>query len=61
MNILSKHTKRRKIMAKKSKVRRVLHEFKTGKLHSGSKHGPRVKKRSQAIAIALSEARKGRK
>ena len=28
------------------------------KLHSGSKKGPKVKSRSQAIAIALSEARK---
>ena len=31
-------------------------EFKKGKLHSGSKKGPKVKKRSQAIAIALSES-----
>lgn len=41
-----------------SKVSKVLHEFKRGELHSGSKHGRVVKKRSQAIAIALSEARK---
>ena len=40
------------------KVHKVMHEFKHGTLHSGSKHGPKVKKRSQAIAIALSEARK---
>ena len=31
-------------------------EFKEGKLHSGSKKGPKVKSRKQAIAIALSEA-----
>jgi hypothetical protein len=31
-------------------------EFKAGKLHSGSKKGPVVKSRKQAIAIALSEA-----
>ena len=30
--------------------------FKKGKLHSGSKKGPVVKSRKQAIAIALSEA-----
>lgn len=41
-----------------SKVDRVMHEYKEGKLHSGSKKGPKVKKKSQAIAIALSEARK---
>jgi len=33
-------------------------EYKRGKLHSGSKSGPKVKSRKQAIAIAMSEARK---
>jgi hypothetical protein len=42
----------------KDKVRTVLHEYKTGKLHSGGKKGPVVKNRKQAIAIALSEQRK---
>jgi hypothetical protein len=37
------------------KVGKVLHEFKTGTLHSGKK-GPVVKNKKQAIAIALSEA-----
>jgi len=45
----------------KSKIRKVLREFKYGKLHSGSKKGPKVKSRKQAVAIALSEARKGKK
>ena len=45
-------------MAKKDKVKTVMHEFKRGKLHSGSKSGPKVKSRKQAIAIAMSEARK---
>ncbi len=35
-----------------------MEEFKKGKLHSGSKRGPKVTSRDQAIAIALSEARR---
>jgi hypothetical protein len=46
-------------MAKGGKVGKVMHEFKTGKLHSGKK-GPVVKSRKQAIAIALSEAGKSK-
>lgn len=38
------------------KVAKVMREFKAGKLHSGSKKGPKVKSRKQAVAIALSEA-----
>lgn len=38
------------------KVGKVMHEYKAGELHSGSKKGPVVKGRMQAIAIALSEA-----
>ena len=38
------------------KVAKVMKEFKGGKLHSGSKKGPVVKSKKQAIAIALSEA-----
>ena len=37
------------------KVKKVMHEFKVGQLRSGSKKGPVVKSRKQAIAIALSE------
>jgi len=44
--------------AKRAKVKEVMHEWKEGKLHSGSKKGPIVKKPKQAIAIALSEAKK---
>lgn len=42
----------------KAKVEKVMHEAKEGKLHSGSKKGPVVKSKQQAIAIALSEGRK---
>lgn len=45
----------------KAKVRKVMEEFKLGKLHSGSKKGPKVKNPKQAIAIALSEQRKANK
>jgi hypothetical protein len=44
----------------KTKVEKVMHEFKTGTLHSGKK-GPVVKNRKQAIAIALSEAKMTKK
>jgi hypothetical protein len=48
----------KKCAACSKKVKKVMHEWKEGDLHSGSKKGPVVKKRKQAIAIALSEARK---
>ena len=35
----------------------VMHKFKQGELHSGSKGGPKVRNRKQAIAIMLSEKR----
>ncbi len=41
-----------------NKVAKVMREYKAGKLHSGSKKGPEVTNPKQAIAIALSEARK---
>jgi hypothetical protein len=34
-----------------------MHAFKAGKMHSGTKKGPVVKSREQAVAIGLSEAR----
>jgi hypothetical protein len=48
-------------MAKKQtkaqkKVSKVMREYDKGELHSGSKKGPVVKSRKQAIAIAMSEA-----
>ena len=43
------------------KVSKVMKEFKEGKLHSGSKKGPIVTDRKQALAIALDEARRSTK
>jgi hypothetical protein len=40
------------------KMGKVMGEMKRGMLHSGSKKGPKVTSRKQAIAIGLSEARK---
>lgn len=41
---------------KSNKVEKVMHEYKTGTLKSSS--GKKVKSRKQAIAIALSEAKR---
>lgn len=46
---------------KKDKIQKVMDEFKEKELHSGSKKGPVVKKKSQAIAIALNEQREADK
>jgi hypothetical protein len=43
-----------------AKVKKVMHEWKAGNLHSGSKKGPVVKDQKQAIAIALESARKAK-
>jgi hypothetical protein len=45
-----------KMKPKQKKMKKVMEEFKEGKLHSGSKEGPKVKSRDQAIAIGMSEA-----
>jgi len=41
-----------------TKIKHVMHEFGKGKLHSGSKKGPKVSSQKQAEAIAISEARR---
>jgi hypothetical protein len=38
-------------------MQKTMHEFKHGTLHSGSKKGPKVTNRKQAIAIGLNQAR----
>jgi len=45
----------------RGKVAKVMREFKEGSLHSGSKKGPVIKDKQQAIAVALSEQRKADK
>lgn len=55
MGIASKEQRRDK------KISKVLDEFKRGDLHSGSSKGPKVTNPKQAVAIALSEARKAAK
>jgi hypothetical protein len=42
--------------AQQTRVTSELAKFKEGSLHSGSKQGPKVTSRKQAIAIAMSEA-----
>jgi len=39
----------------------VMHKWKEGNLHSGSKSGPEVKSQKQAVAIMLSEKRAAKK
>jgi hypothetical protein len=56
------HHKKEKHHSKgEKKIEKVMREYKHGELHSGSKKGPQVKNRKQAIAIALSESRKASK
>lgn len=38
-------------------AKNVMPKFRAGKLHAGSKHGPKVTNPKQAKAILLSEAR----
>lgn len=45
----------------RQKIHQVMGEYKRGQLHSGSKRGPKVRSRRQAIAIALAQSRKGRR
>jgi hypothetical protein len=43
------------------KIKKVVKEFEAGKLHSGSKKGPEVTSKKQALAIGYSEAKRGKK
>lgn len=46
-------------MTKSKIVEHEMRKFRRGTLHSGSPRGPVVTSRQQALAIALSEARRG--
>jgi len=58
--VIKKRVSKKVVRSKvgKKKIKRVMEEFKSDKLHSGSKKGPLVKSRRQAVAIAISEAKK---
>ena len=43
------------------KVAKVMREFSKNALHSGSKKGPKVKSKAQALAIGYAEKRKAAK
>ena len=47
--------------AKRKRMKEEMDKFSEGKLHSGSKKGPIVKSRAQAIAIGLSESGQSKK
>ena len=49
-------TKPKTKAGKMAKVGKVMKEYKAGELHSGSKTGPAVTNKKQAVAIAMSEA-----
>lgn len=46
---------------KRTKVKRVMREFKSGKLKAGAGRHGKVKSRKQAVAIAMSESGQSRK
>jgi hypothetical protein len=58
--MLSKQRRGLNTPTARAKVHQTMHEFKVGTLHSGSKKGPLVKSKPQAIAIALSQARRAK-
>jgi len=47
--------------AKRARMGNEMHRFKHGTLHSGSKTGPVVKSRAQAIAIGLKQSGQSKK
>lgn len=55
-DIVKGYAARRASMILKGSVEQTMHEYKHGRLHSGSKKGPVVDSRAQAIAIAMHQA-----
>lgn len=58
---MPKLTKKASKKAKLERMHTEMSKFKHGELHSGSKHGPTVTSRKQAIAIGLSESGQSKK
>jgi hypothetical protein len=54
-------SKPRRTAAQQAKMHLVMGEYKRGQLHSGSKHGPLVRNRQQAIAIGLNQSGQSRR
>lgn len=59
--IMPKLTKAAPKKAKKKRMKEEMDKFEEGKLHSGSKKGPLVTSKDQAIAIGLSESGQSKK
>jgi hypothetical protein len=53
--------RKRSTPAQREKMQTVMDEFKRGKLRSGSKRGPKVQSRRQAIAIGLEQSGQSRR
>ena len=49
-------TKPRTKKAKRAAMKQTMDEWKSGKLHSGSKTGPKVTSQKQVVAIGLSQS-----
>ncbi len=52
------HALHERAKAKQAKIHKTMSEFEDATLHSGSKTGPLVTSRAQAIAISMNQARK---
>jgi Family of unknown function (DUF6496) len=58
---MPKVSRKSKKSVKRARMHEEMHKFRKGTLHSGSKTGPVVKDRSQAIAIGLNESGQSRR
>lgn len=58
---MPKVSRKAKKSVKRARMKSEMHKFKQGELHSGSKSGPVVKDRKQAIAISLHQSGQSRK
>lgn len=50
---------KKKAKKKEEVMKKAMHKFEKGELHSGSKKGPVVKEKKQAEAIGMSEMKRG--